>query len=136
MMNILLPAGAGILLVALIAFLITRIYPKKNQVDSRKQLEYTEDLLKFIHQFILDTFIRSMKDFTDTHDLKMVTKTTMAEFIKTTSDKVYDYLEFSKINLKDSLLDEVYFEEFIAHNCCYIGKRVLEQTIEDTVDEM
>lgn len=108
----------------------------KDDKNPSSNIAYTKELLSFLDEFILNTFIRNMKEFTDTHDIKAISKNNFEEFIKSTSEKIFQSINILNIDISKSILSVDAIDWYISENCIFIAKKLLDKSIDVEMDNL
>lgn len=108
----------------------------KADKNPSSNIAYTKELLSFLDEFILNTFIRNMREFTDTHDIKAISKNNFEEFIKSTSEKIFQSINTLNIDISKSILSVDAIDWYIGENCIFIAKKLLDKSIDVEMDNL
>lgn len=96
---------------------------------SNMQIEYTNSMLKYIHDFTIQVASIEFRNFMDGHDLTKVTKATMSKLVEDTAIKVDKSIYLGNIKLDDLLFTKDFYNNYIIDITMISIKELLDKAI-------
>lgn len=96
------------------------------------RIEYTNSMLKYVHDFTIQVASIQFRNFVDGHDLNKITKATMSKLVEDTAIKVIKSIDSKNIKFDDLLFTKDFYNNYIIDIAMISIKELLDKAINTT----